>query len=92
MDAVERFPAAPGLKVGTDGLIYVERAFLLDGRPARGLEWLVFTPAGELVARLDVPGRFPDFLVMAFGDGSLVAKTRPAETGLSTVQVYRFRK
>lgn len=89
--AVERFPAAPGLKVGTDGLIYVERAFLLDGRPVRGLEWLVFTPGGELVARLDVPGKFPDFRVMAFGDGSLVARTRPAETGLSTVQVYRFR-
>lgn len=91
VNAVDRFPAAPGLKVGTDGLIYVERAFLLDGRPVRGLEWLVFTPAGELVARLDVPGRFPGFNIMAFGDGSLVAATRPAETGLRTVQVYRFK-
>ncbi len=92
VNAVDRFPAAPGLKVGTDGLIYVESAFLLDGRPVRGLEWLVFTPAGELVARLHVPEKYPGFQVMAFGDGSLVAATRPAETGLRTVQVYRFRK
>lgn len=90
-DGVDRVPAAPGLKLGTDGLIYVERGILVDGRPVRGGEWLVFSPAGELVARLGVPGRFPSFSVLAFGDGALAAWTTNEETGLQKVGVYRFR-
>ncbi len=52
----ERFPAAAELQLGADGLLYVERWTVLDHRgPMRGPEWLVFSQAGDLVARLDVP-------------------------------------
>lgn len=52
----ERFPAAAELQLGADGLLYVERWAVLDHRgPVRGPEWLVFSQAGDLVARLDVP-------------------------------------
>ena len=89
---MDRFPATTDLMVGADGLIYIERVAVLEGRPMRGPEWLVFSPAGELVARLDAPGRFPSFDVLAFGDGALVARARDEETGLQEVRVYRFSK
>lgn len=87
---VDRFPAARGLKAGADGLIYVERGIPRDRRPVRD-EWLVFSPLGELVARLEVPGRFPYFHAMAFGDGAVAAVTTNEETGRQKVRVYRFR-
>ena len=91
-EGMDRFPATTDLMVGADGLIYIERVAVLEGRPMRGPEWLVFSPAGELVARLDAPGRFPSFDVLAFGDGALVARARDEETGLQEVRVYRFSK
>ena len=57
-----------------------------------GPEWLVFGPAGELLARLDVPGRFPSTEVLAFGDGAVVARTRNEETGVQEIRVYAIRK
>lgn len=91
-EGLERFPAATDLGVGADGLIYLERVVVHEGRPRRGLEWLVFSPAGGLVARLDVPERLASMAVLAFGDGALVARARDAETGLQEVRVYRFSK
>ena len=91
-EGIDRFPATTDLHVGSDGLIYVERVAVREGRPMRGLEWLVFSPAGELMGRLDVPGRFPSFRVLAFGDGALVARARDEETGVQGVRVYRFSK
>ena len=91
-EGIDRFPATTDLRVGADGLIYVERVVVREGRPMRGLEWLVFSPAGELMGRLDVPGRFPSFNVLAFGDGTLVARARDEETGVQEVRVYRFSK
>ena len=44
------------------------------------------------MGRLDVPGRFPSFRVLAFGDGVLVARARDEETGVQGVRVYRFSK
>lgn len=92
VEGLERFPAALQLMVGADGLIYVERLVLVDGRPVRDEEWLVFSPAGELVARLDIGGRFPSFSVLAFGDGALVAVAEDEDTGLQRVEVYSFGK
>lgn len=91
-EGADRFPAAAGLTAGADGLVYVEKYAVLEGRPVRDSEWLVFSPAGELVARLDVPGRFPSFRVLAFGDGALVATAWQEDTGLRHVVVYRFSK
>lgn len=91
-EGVDRFSAAMDLKLGTDGLIYVERVTVLDGRPALGAEWLVFSPAGALVAHLAVPGGFPSFHVLAFGDGALVATAWNEDIGLRHVAVYNFRK
>ena len=52
----ERFPAAVELQLGADGFLYVQRWEVIDGRyPNPGLEWLVFSQAGDLVARLDIP-------------------------------------
>ena len=67
---VERFPAATSLQVGTDGLIYVQRHRVDDGRLGYDPEWLVFDRAGELLARLHIPA---NRWVMAIGDGFLVA-------------------
>lgn len=91
-EGADRFPAAVSLMVGADGLIYIEKVAVLEGRPVRDAEWLVFSPAGELMARLDVGGRFPSFDVLAFGDGALVATVWDEDTSLTHVNVYRFRK
>lgn len=88
----DRYPAARGITIGADGLIYVEPVTVLEGRLVRGLEWLVFSPAGDLVARLEVGRGFPSFNVLAFGDGALVAVVENEETGLNHVEVYRFSK
>ncbi len=91
-DGAARFPSAASLKIGTDGFVYVQRWTVREGRPLRGPEWLVFGPAGELLARLDVPGRFPSTEVLAFGDGAVVARTRNEETGVQEIRVYAIRK
>lgn len=91
-EGIDRFPATTDLRVGADGLIYVERVAVREGRLMRGPEWLVFSPAGELMGRLDVPGRFPSFRVLAFGDGALVARARDEKTRVQEVRVYRFSK
>lgn len=66
----ERFPAASDLKIGNDGLVYVQRWSAGEAGPVRGPEWLVFSKAGELLARLAVPR---DLRVLAFGDNRLLA-------------------
>ena len=55
-----------------------------------GPEWLVFSPAGELVARFELP--MERWAVSAFGHGSLVAMGINAETGLQEIRVYDIRK
>ena len=85
---LERFPAARRLSVGTNGLVYVQRIAWRDGRPRIGPEWLVFSPTGDLVARLDIPRHLG---VMAFGPGSMVAKAQN-EAGVVEIRVYTLRK
>ena len=85
----ERYPAAKSLKIGTDGLLYVQQSSVRDGRPVRGPKWLVFNKAGRLLARLDVPGHR---WVLAFGDGALVATAEDDETGLQEVRVHVLTK
>lgn len=58
--------------------------------PVMGPEWLVFSPAGELVARFELP--MERWAVSAFGVGSLVAMGINAETGLQEIRVYDIRK
>ena len=84
----ERFPAANRLLIGTNGLIYVQRMVWGDNRPLRGPEWLVFSPAGELVARLDIPRKLE---VLAFGPASVVAQDRN-EAAVWEVGVYALKK
>ncbi len=91
-DGAARFPSAASLKIGTDGFVYVQRWTVREGRPVRGPEWLVFGPAGELLARLDVPGRWPSTEVLAFGDGAVVVRTRNDETGVQEIRVYAIAK
>ena len=85
---LERFPAARRLLVGTSGLVHVQRVVWRGGRPHIGPEWLVFSPAGELVARLDIPPRLD---VLAFGPGSLVVKAR-SEAGVVEIRVHMLKK
>lgn len=85
---LERFPAARRLLVGTSGLVHVQRVVWWGGRPHIGPEWLVFGPAGELVARLDIPPRLD---VLAFGPGSLVVKAR-SEAGVVEIRVHMLKK
>ena len=81
----ERFPAAVVLRIGTDGLIYVQRWAARNDVPYPGPEWLVFSPIGELVARLDIP---LGWRVLAFGNRAVVVGVTSAETGLGEVRVY----
>ena len=76
-DGAERFPAAIYLMIGTDGLIYVRRW--------SGPEWLVFSPAGDLMARLELSW---GWRVLAFGDRSVVTESRNQATGLREVRVH----
>ena len=69
-EGAEHLPVVAELMAGTDGLVYVQRWAVRDDRPVRGPEWLVFSSAGELVARLEVPSAWR---VLAFGDRALVA-------------------
>ena len=67
-EGAERFPAAAELQLGADGLLYVRRWEVIDGRyPYLGLEWLVFTQAGELVARLDMLPHWWSAQILEFG-------------------------
>ena len=86
---VERFPAVADLKLGTDGLLYVERPTLQgtgaqDTGGPRGSEWLVFSQEGELVARLNVPR---GLRVLAFGNGAVLSVARAD----GEVRVYEVR-
>ena len=85
-EGAERLPAAASLMAGTDELIYVQRWTVRNDRPVRGPEWLVFSPAGELVARLEVPSAWR---VLAFGNGALVAVVY-VESDYGEVHVYTF--
>ena len=84
----QRFPAARRLLIGTDGLIYVQRMRWADDRPRAGPEWLVFSPAGEWVARLEIPVTWE---VLAFGEGSVVAQGRN-DADQMEVRVHEVRK
>ena len=81
---LQRFPAASSLFVGADGLLYVQLWTLRDGRPAHGPRWLVFDPAGELVARFEMPR---SLTVLAFGPASVLA-TATNEAGVQEVRLY----
>ena len=81
---LQRFPAASSLFVGTDGLLYIQLWTLRDGRPARGPQWLVFDPAGEFVARFEIPG---NLTVLAFGPASVLVTARNG-VGLQEVRLY----
>lgn len=83
-EGAERFPAAAGLQTGTDGLVYVQRWTVQDGRPVRGPDWLVFNSDGDLVARLEVPSAWR---VLAFGDRALVAAAYVGDN-FQEVRVY----
>ena len=88
-DGAERFPAAANLKIGVDGLIYVQRMTVQGSQPVYGPEWLVFSPAGELVARLDVS---LGLRVLGFGDGVMLATGYNGETRLLEVYVCELTK
>ena len=84
----ERFPAARRLVIGADGLLYVQRVVWDDAQPRAGPEWLVFTPAGGLVARLDIARNLE---VLAFGPGSVVVRGVNA-VGAQEVRVYELTR
>lgn len=83
-EGAERLPTVAEVMAGADGLVYVQRWTVHDDRPVRGPEWLVFDPAGDLVARLDVPSAWR---VLAFGHGALVAVVY-VEGDIREVHVY----
>ena len=85
----ERYPAVRSLEIGTDGLIYVEEFFLRDGRLVSSPEWLVFSPVGELLARLVVPG---NQRVLAVGDGVLVTTGENEVSGANEVRYYELTR
>ena len=58
------------------------------GRLTRGPEWLVFDPAGELVARMEIPR---NLTVLAFGAASVLA-TAANEAGRREVGLYGLNK
>lgn len=95
---LERFPAASRLVIGSDGLVYVQRWAVRDGRTVKGPEWLVFNPSGELVGRLQIP---TSLQVTAFGEGTVLASrmyagrvidTRIYEPERSELRVYRVTR
>ena len=81
---VERFPAAAGLIVGADGLVYVQRWTLDNERPVRDPEWLGFSQAGELARRVHIPSHLS---VLAIDHGLVVVWARNRE-GLQEVRVH----
>lgn len=83
---LERFPAASELRIGSNGLVYVQRWTLRDGWPRNRGDWLVFDPTGDLVARVELPR---EFYVIAFGDGFVVGSRRNA-AGFNEVVTARF--
>ncbi|MDE2986415.1 MAG: hypothetical protein OXU69_17055 [Gemmatimonadota bacterium] len=86
----ERHPAARSLEIGTDGLIYVQRLILRDGGLLASPEWLVFSPAGELLARLDIPDDSQH--VLAFGDGVVVTTGQNEVSGVGEVRYYELTR
>lgn len=87
----ERFPAAAELLLGADGLLYVRRWEVMDGKyPVRGSEWLVFTKAGDLVARLDMSPHWPSARVLAFDHEAVLVRVsgddRPGEVRIHAIE------
>ena len=90
---MERHSAAAKVAIGSDGLVYVQLWTLRERAPIipeMGPEWLVFSPAGELVARFELS--LDGWSASAFGDGSLVATGTNPETGLREIRVYEIVK
>ena len=81
---LERFPAASALVAGSDGRIYVQRWSVQRGYPVPGPEWLVFSPSGDLLGRVDIPR---SLRVLAFGPNSaLVQGTN--DSGVDEVRLH----
>ena len=88
-DGAERYPAVARMRIGADGLLYVQRWSVVDRRgPWRGPEWLVFTQAGELVARLHVPR---EWRVLAFGHNAVLAVVS-VDGGPEEVRVHAIER
>lgn len=83
----ERYPAARSLEIGADGLIHVQETILRDGYLAGSPEWLVFSPVGELLARLVIPGGQD---VLALGDGVVVTTGMNEVSGAGEVRYYEL--
>lgn len=82
--AAERFPTTSGLKIATNGEIWVQRY----GRPGepRDAVYLVFTPEGELSRRVRLPA---DLLVLEVGEDYLLG-TETDDLDVPYVVLYRF--
>ena len=85
---IERFPAASALVAGSDGRIYIQRFSVQNGRPVRGPEWLVFSPAGDLLGRLDIPR---GLRVLAFGTNTALVKGT-GEGGVDEVRLHALEE
>lgn len=85
----ERYPAARSLEIGTDGLIHVQETIVRDGYLVGSPEWLVFSPVGELLARLVIPGGQD---VLALGDGVVVTTGMNEVSGAGEVYYYELTR
>ena len=81
---LERFPAASALVAGSDGRIYVQRWSVQRGYPVPGPEWLVFSPAGDLLGRVDIPR---SLRVLAFGPNRALVKGTN-DSGVDEVRLH----
>ena len=73
-----RFPAASALMAGSDGKIYVQR------RSVQEFQWLVFSPAGDLLGRVVVPR---GIRVLAFGTNTALIKGT-SDAGVDEVRLH----
>lgn len=87
-DGLERFPAASALVAGSDGRIHVQRFSVQNGHPVRGPEWLVFSPAGDLLGRLVIPRRLR---VLAFGANTALVQGTNDE-GVDEVRLHALEE
>lgn len=84
---LRHLPAARRLLVGTNGLIHVQQTSWADGRLLNGPQWLVFSPSGDLVARIEIPRHLD---VMAFGPDLVVARTRD-DDGVEEIRIHKLQ-
>ncbi len=75
-----RFPAASALMAGSDGRIYVQR------RSVEEFQWLVFSPAGDLLGRVVIPR---GLRVLAFGTNTVLVKGT-SDAGVDEVRLHRL--